>query len=359
MMIILKREPVGMMRYRLFGRGTGLKVSELALGCGLFGTRWGYGADESEARAIYDAYLDAGGNFIDTADSYQFGQSEEYLGEFLSDSRDRVVLATKFTIGSGAEPALTRVGNSRRVMIDSVEASLRRLKTDRIDLLWVHMPDGTTSSEEMMHGLEDLVRAGKIVYIGLSDFPAWRIARAATIAELRGWAPVVGLQAEYSLVERTAERELLPMAKAVGLGTVGWSPLGGGLLTGKYRRGEEGRASSFQRLIHKEDDPRKTATLDAVLAIAEARGVTPTQVALAWVGSRGVIPIIGPRTLAQLDDNLGAAGLDLHSDDLARLEEASQIELGFPHDLLDADQQRQRFAGGMPDRVEQPLLPIA
>jgi len=347
------------MRYRHFGRGTGLRVSELALGCGLFGTRWGYGADQGEARAMYSAYLDAGGNFIDTADSYQFGQSEEYLGEFLSGSRERIVLATKYSVGSAQLPTLTAVGNSRRVMIDAVDASLGRLRTDRIDLLWVHMPDGATSSEEMMRGLDDLVRAGKVVYIGLSDFPAWRVSRAATIAELRGWAPVIGLQAEYSLVERTPDRELLPMAQALGLGTVGWSPLGGGLLTGKYRRGEEGRAVSFQRLIHKEDDSRKTAALDAVLAIADEKGVTPTQVALAWVGSRAVIPIIGPRTLAQLQDNLGAAGLDLSLDEAARLDAASRIELGFPHDLLGAEQQRQRFAAGMLDRVDQPLVPIA
>ncbi|MDB5818182.1 MAG: aldo/keto reductase family protein, partial [Rhizobacter sp.] len=178
------------MRYKLFGRGTGLRVSELALGCGMFGTRWGYGAEPAEAQRMFDAYVDAGGNFIDTADSYQVGQSEELLGGFMSSRRDDLVLATKFTLGGDAASGLLAVGNSRKAMLRSVEMSLRRLKTDRIDLLWVHMPDGVTSSEELMRGLDDLVRSGKVLYLGLSDFPAWRVARAATIAELRGWAPL-------------------------------------------------------------------------------------------------------------------------------------------------------------------------
>ena len=203
------------MRYRLFGRGTGLRVSELALGAGTFGTRWGYGAQPADAKRILDAYLDAGGNFIDTADGYQFGEAEELLGQFLPGRRNDIVLATKFTRGAAPKPGLTTVGNSRRVMIDAVEASLKRLQTDRIDLLWVHMPDAVTSSEEIMRGLDDLVRAGKVVYLGFSDFPAWRVARAATIAELRGWAPLAGIQVEYSLAERTPDRELLPMAQAL------------------------------------------------------------------------------------------------------------------------------------------------
>ncbi len=207
-------------------------------------------------------------------------------------------------------------------------------------------------------GLDDLVRSGKVVHVGLSDFPAWRVARAATLAELRGWAPVVGLQVEYSLIERALDRELLPMAQAFGLGTVGWSPLAGGLLTGKYRRGETGRASNFQRLIHSEDEPRKVATLDAVLDIADQRGVTATQVALAWMGARGVIPILGPRTPEQLTDNLGAAGLDLRTEDLARLDAASRAALGFPHDMLAHEDQRRRFAGGKLDKLELPLIPL-
>lgn len=347
------------MQYKLFGRGTGLRVSELALGCGMFGTRWGYGAEPAESRRMVDMYVDAGGNFLDTADTYQVGQSEELLGEIIGDKRNDLVIATKFTLGGNPQNGLLATGNSRKVMVRSVEASLRRMKTDHIDLLWAHMPDGVTSSEEIMRGFDDLVRAGKVTYIGLSDFPAWRVARAATIAELRGWAPLVGLQMEYSLVERTPDRELLPMAKALGLGTVGWSPLGGGLLTGKYRRGETGRATTFSRLIHSESDQVKTAAVDAVLAIAEEAGVTPIVVALAWISARGVIPILGPRTADQLRDNLAAADFELSPEHVARLDAASAIPLGFPHEMLAADSQRDRLAGGMLDRVERLPVPVA
>jgi aryl-alcohol dehydrogenase-like predicted oxidoreductase len=189
------------MRYRLFGRHTGLRVSELVLGAGNFGTRWGHGAEPEEARRIFDAYADAGGNFIDTANGYQFGQSEEILGDLLSGRREDFVLATKFTARTDLNSGILVTGNSRRAMVSSVEASLKRLKTDRIDLYWVHMSDGVTPVEEIVRGFDDLVRAGKILYGGLSDFPAWRVARAATIAELRGAAPIAGMQVEHSLVE--------------------------------------------------------------------------------------------------------------------------------------------------------------
>ncbi len=347
------------MRYKLFGKGTGLRVSELALGCGTFGTRWGYGAEPAEARRIFDGYLEAGGNFLDTADSYQAGQSEEILGEFIAGQRDDLVIATKFTLGGGPNTGLQAVGNSRKNMIRSVEASLKRLRTDRIDLYWVHMPDGVTSTEEIMRGFDDLVRAGKILYAGLSDFPAWRVARAATIAELRGWTRLVGSQMEYSLIERTPDRELVPMSEALGLGMVGWSPLAGGLLTGKYRRGEEGRATTFSRLIHAENDERKTATLDTVIAIANDIGATPGQVALAWMGTRGVIPILGPRTREQLDDNLGATRVTLTTVQVDRLNAASAIALGFPHDMMNEAAQVTRLAGGIPDRVETPATRVA
>jgi aryl-alcohol dehydrogenase-like predicted oxidoreductase len=347
------------MRYKLFGRGTGLRVSELALGCGTFGTRWGYGSEPAEARQVFDGYVEAGGNFLDTADSYQVGQSEELVGQFITGRRDDFVLATKFTLGLRPGSPLLAVGNSRKNMVRSVEASLKRLNTDRIDLYWVHMPDGVTSSEEIVRGLDDLVRSGKVLYVGLSDFPAWRVARAATIAEVRGWASIVGLQIEYSLVERTPDRELLPMAHGLGLGIVGWSPLGGGLLSGKYRRGEQGRATNFGRLIHQENDPRKTATVDAVVAIAEENAVKPSQVSLAWVATRGVIPILGPRTPEQLAENLGATNVTLSPQQVARLDAASAVALGFPHDMLAADAQRKRLAGGIPDRVEVSSTPVA
>jgi aryl-alcohol dehydrogenase-like predicted oxidoreductase len=208
------------MRYRIFGR-TGLRVSTLALGTGVFGTGWGYGSERNEAKAIYDGYRAAGGNFVDTADSYQFGQSETLVGEFIAAERDDIVLATKVSLGSSPQAGLQGTGNSRKAIVQSVEASLKRLKTDHIDLLWVHFPDGVTSSEEIARTLDDLVRSGKILYSGLSNFPAWRVATAVTLAERQGWAAISALQVEYSLVERTVERELLPMAAAFDLGTVG------------------------------------------------------------------------------------------------------------------------------------------
>jgi aryl-alcohol dehydrogenase-like predicted oxidoreductase len=316
------------MRHRVFGR-TGLRVSTLALGAGTFGTRWGYGSEPDEARAVFDAYRAAGGDFS-----------------------DELVLATKFARGAAAASGIQSVGNSRKVMIQAVEGSLKRLRTDRIDLLWVHMPDGVTPVDEIVRGLDDLVRAGKIIYAGFSDFPAWRVAAAATLADLRGWAPIAGIQIEYSLVERTPERELLPMAVGFGLGVTGWSPLGGGLLTGKYRRGETGRAQRFGRVIHGESDASKTAAVDAVLAIAEATGATPSQVAIAWVLAKGVLPIIGPRTPAQLADNLAAAALVLTDEQITQLDAASAIPLGFPHEMLASSETRTRLAGGHPELID-------
>jgi aryl-alcohol dehydrogenase-like predicted oxidoreductase len=238
-------ERLKIMRYKLFGRHTGLRVSELVLGTGNFGTRWGHGTEPEEARRIFDAYAQAGGNFIDTADSYQFGQSEEILSDLLQGRREDFVVATKFTQRANPRDGILVTGNSRKAMVSSVEASLKRLKTDRIDLYWVHYSDGVTPIEEIVRGFDDLVRAGKVLYAGLSDFPAWRVARAATIAELRGTVPIAGLQVEHSLVERTTEQELIPAGQALGLGIVAWSPLGGGMLTGKYRQGEAGRAQGL------------------------------------------------------------------------------------------------------------------
>jgi aryl-alcohol dehydrogenase-like predicted oxidoreductase len=339
------------MRHRVFGR-TGLRVSSLALGTATFGTGWGYGSEPGEARAVFEAYRAAGGDFIDTADAYQFSQSETLLGEFIGAARDEIVLATKFTLGTAQINPPPKIGNSRKAMVQSVEASLKRLRTDRIDLLWVHAPDAVTPVDEIALGLDNLVRAGKIVYGGLSDFPAWRVATAATLAELRGWSPVAALQIEYSLVERTPERELLPMAAAFGLGTVGWSPLGGGLLTGKYRRGETGRAQGLGRVIHSETDARKTAVVDAVLAIAAEIGSTPGQVAIAWVLDKGILPIIGPRTPEQLADNLAAAELALTPDHVRRLDAASAVPPGFPHEMLAEPGVRTRLAGGEPGLIE-------
>ena len=348
------------MRYKLFGKHTGLRVSELVLGAGNFGTRWGHGAEPDEARRILDAYADAGGNFIDTANGYQFGQSEEILGDLLAGRRDDFVLATKFTLRTNPNAGILVTGNSRKAMVASVEASLKRLKTDRIDLYWVHMSDGVTPVEEIVRGFDDLVRAGKILYAGLSDFPAWRVARAATIAELRGAVPIAGLQFEHSLVERTTEQELLPAGQALGLGMVAWSPLGGGMLTGKYRKGENGRAEGFGgRVFQAENSAQRTAILDTLLAVAKDAGATPIEIAIAWVAAKGSLPIIGPRTLAQLESNLAAAKVKLSPEQITRLDEVSAVPSVFPYTVLDDPETRQGFTGGKLEQFDAPVETVA
>lgn len=244
-------------------------------------------------------------------------------------------------------------------MIRSLEQSLKRLRTDRIDLYWVHLPDAMTPIDEIVRGLDDLVRAGKILYVGLSDFPAWRVSAAAMIAELRGWTPIAAQQVEYSLVQRTPERELLPMAAAFGLATLAWSPLGGGVLTGKYRKGETGRQTAMGgRLFHAEDTAQKTAILDSLQVIAEETGANPSRVAIAWVGAKGAFPIIGPRTRAQLDDNLAATGVSLTANQIRQLDDASAIPLGFPHDMLAIPAYRDRIAGGKRALLDLPTHPV-
>jgi aryl-alcohol dehydrogenase-like predicted oxidoreductase len=232
------------MKYSTFG-STGLQVSQVALGTGNFGTGWGHGADPEASKAIFTAYAEAGGNFIDTADVYQFGQSEELLGSLLAGRREDFVLATKFTRGDSPNANRLVTGNSRKAMAASIEASLKRLKTDRIDIYWAHYPDGVTPAEEIVRGFEDLTRAGKVLYAGLSNFSAWRLARIVTLAELTRAVPIAAAQFEHSLVHREPEGDLFPASQALGLGIVTWSPLGGGMLTGKYRRGEKGRAEGF------------------------------------------------------------------------------------------------------------------
>src|SRR5262252_6505484 len=220
------------MKYRLLGN-SGLRVSEVSLGAMTFGEEWGWGSAKEESRKVYDAFREAGGNFIDTANIYTNGASESFLGEFMEGHRQSVVLATKYTnAASGKDP--NAAGNQRKNMVQSVEASLKRLRTEYIDLYWVHIWDQITPVEEVMLGLDDLVRAGKVLYVGISDAPAWWIAQANTLASLRGWSPFIAMQIEYSLIERTVERELIPVAKALNVGVTAWSPLAGGVLTGKY-----------------------------------------------------------------------------------------------------------------------------
>jgi aryl-alcohol dehydrogenase-like predicted oxidoreductase len=330
------------MRNKVFGRRSGLQVSELALGTGNFGTGWGHGAERDEAKQIFDAYLEAGGNFLDTANGYQFGQAEVLLGEFIATERDRLVVATKYTLRTRAEDEGTiKIGNNRKNMVRAVEESLKRLNTDHIDLLWAHMSDNVTPMEEILRGFDDLVRAGKIHYAGLSNFPAWRIARADLLAEVRNFAPIVAIQVEYSLAERTADRELLPMAEALGLAATLWSPLGGGFLTGKYRNSQgDNRASKLGVLVHSEKSARETAVLDTLLAVAGELDATPTHVAIAWLREKArrsttaLIPILGSRTREQFDATLGALKVQLSAEQVARLDGASAVPLGVPHEII-------------------------
>ena len=311
------------MKYTVFGK-TGLRVSQVALGTGNFGTGWGYGADPDVAEAVFNTYAEAGGNFIDTADIYQFGQSEELLGTLLQGRRNDFVLATKFSDGAVPNANRLATGNSRRALITSVEASLKRLKTDRIDLYWVHHPDGITPVEEIVRGFEDLARAGKILYAGLSNFAAWRLARAVTLAELTHALPIAAAQFEHSLVRREPEADLFPASLALGLGITTWSPLGGGMLTGKYRQGEKGRAEGFGgRVFQAENSAQRTQILDTVQAISGELGVSAGQVAIAWAGTHGAVPIIGPRSQTQLRDNLGALTLELSAEQISRLDAVS------------------------------------
>ncbi|MEV4538223.1 aldo/keto reductase [Asanoa sp. NPDC049518] len=318
------------MRYTTFGP-TGLRVSELVLGAMTFGEQGGVGAPVEECRRILDAYAEAGGNMVDTAINYRGGASEEILGDLLGRRRDRFVLATKYTVTRDpADP--NGGGNHRKNLRLSLETSLRRLRTDHVDVYWMHIWDRHTPIDETMRALDDAVTAGKVLYVGVSDTPAWVISRANTVAEWRGWSPFAGLQVPYSLVNRDAERELLPMAEASGLTVTAWSPLGGGVLSGKYNSGQP---AGKTRLGHAGIDDGDLAVAKVVEEVAAELSVTPAQVALAWTRLRGdVLPIIGARTVEQLRDNLGCTEVTLPPELVTRMEDATGFSLGFPTDFI-------------------------
>lgn len=344
------------MRYKLLGN-SGLRVSEICLGTMTFGEDWGWGSSKEGSRRIYDAYREAGGNFLDTANFYTNGTSELLLGEFMQGHRDSVVLATKYTNAAPGSDA-NAAGNHRKSMMRAVEASLKRLKTDYIDLYWLHIWDGITPFDEVMRGFDDLVRQGKILYAGVSDAPAWWIARSNTLAELRGWTRFVGLQIEYNLIERTAERELLPMAEALDLGVTAWSPLAGGWLSGKYSRGGKGGGRLDEELMRDNAlkiDERAKAIVSEVAAIATEIGRSSAQVALAWLRHQAtpVVPIIGARKSEQLNDNLASLELELTPEQFLRLNRVSRIELGFPHDFFNKELVQAFSFAGMKDKIDQ------
>jgi aryl-alcohol dehydrogenase-like predicted oxidoreductase len=326
------------MNYRLLGP-SGLRVSEVCLGAMTFGDEAseGWGASRAEARRIFDVFSEAGGNFIDTAVNYCGGMSERYLGELIASERDRYAVATKYSAFIRAGDPNSG-GSHRKSLIQALECSLSRLNTDYVDLYWVHAWDPLTPVDELMRVLDDQVRAGKVLHVGISDTPAWAVARANTLADLRGWSPFAGIQVEYSLIERAVERELVPMAHSLDLAVLGWAPLGRGLLSGKYPieglpGGEQARLAA--------DDPRlsdrNVAIVDVVKEVADDLGARPAAIAIAWLLARPgpvVIPIVGARTAEQLRQTLGGADLELPQEALSRLSEVSRIPLGFPHDFL-------------------------
>jgi aryl-alcohol dehydrogenase-like predicted oxidoreductase len=330
------------MRYKLLGK-SGLRVSELCLGTMTFGETWGWGASKDESRRQFDLFAERGGNFIDTSVNYTDGTSEEFLGEFLHGQRDRFVVATKYTLTQPTSTDPNSGGNSRKNMCQSVERSLRRLQTDYIDILYLHMWDHFTPLEEIMRGLDDLVRQGKVNYIAVSDTPAYIVSAANMLSELRGWARFIGLQIPYSLNGRTPERELLPVAKYWDMALLPWGIIGGGVLTGKYTEETDAptrydRGETADRIQKREQTLR---IIDAVREIAEESGHSRAQVAIQWVRQQQhqaqVIPIVGARTAAQLEDNLGVVDWALTDEQLARLNEVSAISMDFPHGFLDGN----------------------
>ena len=329
--------PLDLSHYRLLGR-SGLRVSPMCLGTMTFGAQ-GFGTAEDEARKIFDAYVERGGNFFDTANYYSNGRSEELLGQFIGERRHEMVIATKYSLSAPGDANVS--GNHRKSMMRGIEGSLRRLGTDYIDLFYLHVWDGMTPVEEIMRGLDDAVSQGKIVYAGISDTPAWQVSRMQMLADLRGWAPLVALQIPYSLIERTVERELIPMATELGLGVLPWSPLASGILSGKYAGQPEtidsARATALAQRGHLTD--RAYAVATALADVAGQAGVTSAQAALAWVLNNPAVtsPIIGARTPDQFADNLGALGVVLDPAHRQALDDVSAVAFGFPHEFLNQD----------------------
>ena len=340
------------MRYKLLGK-SGLRVSELCLGTMTFGDEWGWGASKKESQKIFEAFTGAGGNFLDTADLYTEGTSERYLGELIAHDRERFVLATKYTNNiPSTDP--NAAGNHRKNMVQSLEASLQRLQVDYIDLYWLHIWDFMTPVEEVMRAFDDMISAGKILYIGISDTPAWIVSRANMLAELKGWTPFIALQVEYSLVERAPEREFLPMARDLDLGVTAWSPLGSGLLTGKYTQSfNDTEDRRLEKAQFKEITEQELTIAREVDRLSDEIGCTPAQVALNWLRRQPhVIPIVGARTRAQVEDNLGCLNVSLATEQQDRLDAVSRIEMGFPHDFLENETVRGFTFGGMRDRID-------
>jgi aryl-alcohol dehydrogenase-like predicted oxidoreductase len=327
--------------YRLLGR-SGLRVSPLSLGTMTFGMQ-GWGTEMAEATRMFNRYVELGGNFIDTANFYAQGQSEIMLGQLIQERRQQLVVATKYTLTMRpGDPNAS--GNQRKNLVQAVDNSLKRMNTDYIDLMYLHLWDNRTPVEEVLRGFDDLVRAGKIIYVGISDTPAWQISRMQAIADLRGWAPLVALQVPYNLTERTVEREFMPMAQEMGLGVLPWSPLAGGVLSGKYSRADlttkpaDMTSRKNINLATGRLTERALDIADAVAIVAKELNRTPSQVALAWTLLNPAVtsPIIGARTFAQFEDNLAALEVNFSGEQIAQLNAVSAIEPCFPHNMVGA-----------------------
>lgn len=346
--------------YVTLGR-SGLRVSPFCLGTMTFGQDLGWGASPEDSEAMIAEYMDRGGNFIDTANVYTNGHSEKIVGDFFAKSdarRDRAVIGTKFFC-SLFEGDPNGGGAGRKALIQQAEASLRRLRTDYIDVYWLHNWDRTTPIEETLRGLEDLVTSGKVRYVGLSDLPAWKVAEAQTIAHFRGWSPVIALQLEYSLLERTVESELIPMAQSMGIGVMPWSPLKNGFLSGKYTRDNTGAVDSGRSAWVSQRSEADHAVVDAVRTVAADIGASPAAVALAWVHARpGVAsPLIGARRKDQLLANLAALDVTLTAEQIAALDQVSKPVLGFPAGYAQISQTL-GFPGTTIDGVQMPPSPM-
>jgi aryl-alcohol dehydrogenase-like predicted oxidoreductase len=335
----LKNNIMDLTNYRTLGK-SGLRVSPLTLGAMTFGEDWGWGSTPADSEAIMSKYIELGGNIIDTANVYTKGHSEKIIGDYLKKTdvrRDQLVLSTKFfcNLYPGDPNA---GGTSRKTIISSLENSLRRLQTDHIDLYWMHAFDPYTPIEETMSALHDLVSSGKVRYIAISDTPAWKIAQSQMISQFRGWSAFVGLQIEYSLLERTVEGELIPMAQDLGLGVMPWSPLRGGILSGKYTRANKGETQSGRNSLEGGTELAENTyqIIDRLTEIAKEKETTPASIALAWVVSRpGVTStLIGARTMDQLDQNLKSLSVDLSNDDIASLNQLSEPVLSFPMQFI-------------------------
>ena len=336
------------MKYKLLGR-TGLKVSELCLGTMGFGTEAGWGADKTTSFSILEAFAKAGGNFLDTANIYKQGTSEKFIGEFINPrDRDFFVIATKYSLRDNATNP-NASGNNRKNMMRSVEHSLQRLQTGFIDILYLHIWDDLTPIDEVLRGIDDLIRQGKVSYAAISDTPAWVVSKGNTLAEWKGWTQFSALQIEYSLLQRSPERDLIPMANHYGMTVTPWAPLAGGALTGKYLRGEKGRIKPESNRL----DENSTRITREVISVAERLGVEPGQVALQWTRQQGFecIPIVGATKPEQLNENLGMTDLIIPKEDIDRLNATSAIDLGFPGKFFREEGVRLNNFGGFYDRI--------